>query len=235
MAKIQAPAPKKPAQKKILVVEDHPMTREGLRAVINREPDLVVCGEAENSRSAMEAIQKLAPDLLLVDITLPGKSGLEIVKDVKALHPGLAILGLSMHDESFYAERMLRAGAGGYISKEQPAGELIKAIRKVLDHHVYLSADASERLLQRFAGKPQAGGSPVEILTDREFEIFQLVGEGKAPKEIARRLHLSTKTVAVHYANLRQKFKLRNTAQLIRYAVQAGGVPSPSDTSPSDD
>ena len=209
------------ARKKILIVDDHPMMREGLRGTINREPDLVVCGEAANANQALDAVPKLAPDLVLVDITMPGKSGLELVKDLKALHPNLAILGISMHEETLYAERMLRAGAGGYITKQQPPEELIKAIRQVLDNKVYLSRDASERLLQRFTGKLQPNRSPMEILTDREFEIFQLIGQGKTPQEIAPQLHLSAKTVAVHYANIRQKLNLRTTAQLIRFAVQS--------------
>jgi DNA-binding NarL/FixJ family response regulator len=209
------------ARKKILIVDDHPMMREGLRGTINREPDLVVCGEAANANQALDAVPKLAPDLVLVDITMPGKSGLELVKDLKALHPNLAILGISMHEETLYAERMLRAGAGGYITKQQPPEELIKAIRQVLDNKVYLSRDASERLLQRFTGKLQPNRSPMEILTDREFEIFQLIGQGKTPQEIAPQLHLSAKTVAVHYANIRQKLNLKTTAQLIRFAVQS--------------
>ncbi len=220
MAKRIQSSPLTEGRKNIVIVDDHPTTREGLRAVINREPDLMVCGEAENARAAMDAIQKLAPDLVLLDITLPGRNGLELVKDLKALHPQLAILVVSMHDEALYAERMLRAGAGGYITKQQPPEELVRAIRQVLGGHVYLSREASERLLQRFTGKPLAGQSPMELLTDREFEIFQLIGGGKTPKEIARQLHLSAKTVAVHYANIRQKFNLKSTAQLIRFAVQ---------------
>ena len=196
------------------------MMREGLRAVVNREPDMMVCGEVENAAQALLAIPKLTPDLALVDVTLPGKSGMELVKDLKALHPGVAVLGLSMHDESLYAERMLRAGAGGYISKQQPPAELVRAIRQVLDNQVYVSKEVSESLLRRFSGKPAAHPSPLEILTDREFEIFQLIGEGKSPKEIARLLHVSAKTVAVHNANIREKLNLPSTARLIRFAVQ---------------
>jgi DNA-binding NarL/FixJ family response regulator len=218
------------ARKKILLVEDHPLMREGLRGTINREPDLVVCGEAENAHQALEAFQRLAPDLVLVDITLPGKSGLELVKDLKAIHPRAVLLAISMHDESLYAERMLRAGASGYITKHQPPDELVKAIRQVLDNHVYVSEEVSESLLRRFSAKAQANQSPMEILTDREFEIFQLLGEGKSPKEIAGQLHIAGKTVAVHGANIRQKLNLRSTAQLIRFAVQSeGGKPRAAD------
>jgi DNA-binding NarL/FixJ family response regulator len=207
-------------KKKILIVDDHPMLREGLRGVINRQPDLWVCGEAENAAQALNAAQKLAPDLALVDITLPGKSGLELVKDLKVMHPHVVILAISMHDESLYAERMLRAGASGYITKQQPPEELIKAIRQVLEKRVYVSKEVSDSLLRRFSSQPRGEVSPTKLLTDREFEIMQLIGEGKAPKEIARQLHLSAKTVAVHSANLRRKLNLKSTAQLIRFAVQ---------------
>lgn len=207
-------------RKKILIVDDHPMMREGLRGVIDRQSDMRVCGEVENAQQAMEAVRKLSPHLALVDITLPGKSGLELVKDLKAQNPDIKVLAISMHDESLYAERMLRAGASGYITKQQPPEELIKAVRQVLTNHVYVSRELSQNLLRRFSGTPQASQSPMEVLTDREFEVFQLIGEGKASKDIARQLHLSAKTVAVHNANIRQKLNLKSTAQLIRYAVQ---------------
>ncbi len=214
--------PHKPAaRKRILLVDDHPLMREGLRGTINREPDLMVCGEAENAHQALEAFQRLAPDLALVDITLPGKSGLELVKDLKAVRPRLVILAISMHDESLYAERMLRAGARGYITKQQPPEELIKAIRQVLNNQVYVSKQVSESLLQRFSSKAQANQSPMGILTDREFEVFRLIGAGKSTKEIARQLRISTQTAVVHNANIRQKLNLQNTAQLIHFAVQS--------------
>ncbi len=216
--RVSAPAA---AEKKILIVDDHPMMREGLREVINREPDMRVCGEAANSQQAMAVVQKLDPDLALVDVTMPGKSGLELVKDLRVLHPRLMILAISMHDEALYAERMLRAGASGYITKQQPPAELIAAIRQVLGNRVYVSREMSDSLLQRLAGKAQANHSPMEILTDREFEIFQLIGAGRSPKDIARQLHLSVKTVAVHNANIRQKLKIKTTAQMIRFAVQS--------------
>ena len=220
MAARKPSPPKAAMQKRILIVDDHPMMREGLRGVINREPDMMVCGEAENAQQAMNDVQKLAPDLALVDITLPGKSGLELVKDLKAMYPHVVILAISMHDESLYAERMLRAGASGYITKQQPPGELIRAIRQVLDKRVYVSKEVSESLLRRFSSQPQGDRSPTKLLTDREFEIMRLIGEGKAPKEIARQLHLSAKTIAVHAANIRQKLNLKTTGQLIRFAVQ---------------
>jgi len=217
----KAVSPKASEPIKILIVDDHPMMREGLKGVIEHELDMRVCGVAANASQAIDAVPVLAPDLALVDITLPGKSGLELVKDLKAMHPDLAVLAISMHDESLYAERMLRAGANGYITKQQPPEELVKAIRQVLNNHVYVSKEVSENLLRRFSGHAVKMESPTETLTDREFEIFQLFGEGKSPKDIARQLHLSSKTVNVHSANIRQKLNLKSTAQLIRFAVQS--------------
>ena len=208
------------SKRKILVVDDHPSMRVGLRSIINREPDLIVCQETGDGFEAMSIIQKSPPDLVLMDITLPKKSGMEFVKDIKALNPALAILAISMHDESLYAERMLRAGAKGYISKHEPPAELLKAIRLVLAGHIYVSRTISESVLKRLSAGSSKTPLPVKILTDREFEIFQLMGEGRSPKEIAHQLHLSARTVAVHNANIRQKLKVRTTAQLIRMAVQ---------------
>ena len=220
--------PKNSRKCRILIVDDHPLLREGLRGVINRVPDLLVCGEAENAPQAMNAVQKLAPDLALVDITLPGKSGLELVKDLKATHPQLAILAISMHDESLYAERVLRAGASGYITKQQPPEELIKAIRQVHDKHIYVSKQVSENLLRRISQQSAEDASPVSLLTDREFEIMRLIGAGKAPREISRQLHLSPKTIAVHTSNVRRKLNLKTTAKLIRFAVQLEEMRNPT-------
>jgi DNA-binding NarL/FixJ family response regulator len=221
MAKYKSIAPEGTIPKKILVVDDHPLMREGLCSVINHQPDLIVCGTAENAQQTMEAIPKLLPDLVLVDITLPGKNGLELVKDLKVIHPHLAILAISMHEESLYAERMLRAGANGYITKQQPPEELVKAIRQVIGRNLYVSKEVSEKLLRRFSGQAAKFQSPMETLTDREFEVLQSIGEGKSPKEIARQLHISGKTVAVHSANIRGKLNLSSTAQLIRFAIQS--------------
>ena len=197
------------------------MMREGLRAVIGRAADMEVCAEAGNASQALEAVRRHKPDLALVDISLPGKSGLELVKDIKALAPEVVVLGISMHDEAHYAERMLRAGAAGYITKQQPPEELVKAIRQVLADNVYVSREVSQALLRRFSCKTLARHPSTDALTDREFEVLQLLGEGKSPKEIARQLHLSAKTIAVHNANIRQKLNLKSTSRLIRFAVQA--------------
>jgi len=228
MAVAKPIASKHPKQTRIIIVDDHPLLREGLRGVINRMPDMMVCAEAENASQAMIAVHKLAPDLALVDITLPGKSGVELVKDLKATHPQLVILAISMHEESLYAERVLRAGASGYITKQQPPDELIKAIRQVRDNRIYVSKQVSESLLRRFSPHPLGDASPVTLLTDREFEIMRLIGDGKAPNEIARELYLSPKTIAVHASNVRRKLNLKTTAQLIRFAVQWEDLRKPS-------
>ena len=220
-ARKQPQPPSGVARKKILIVDDHPLMREDLRNTINHEPDMVVCGEVEAAPQAIEAVKKLTPDLALMDVTLQGKSGLELVKDLKVMHPQLLILAVSMHDESLYAERMLRAGASGYVNEQSPPDELIKAIREVCDGRVYVSKEISENLLRRFSGHAQKDPGPLQILTNREFEIFQLIGGGKSPKEIARQLHLSPKTLAVHNANIRQKLALKTFAQLIRFAVRS--------------
>ena len=206
--------------KRILIVDDHPMMREGLRGTIKGEPDLEICGEAEDAKQALERLGNCKPDLVLMDITLPGKNGLELIKDIRVTHPNLPILVLSMHDESLYAERALRAGAGGYITKQQSPAELISAIRKVMDGQTYVSRQLSEKILKIYSGRQVATTSPLETLTDREFEVFHLIGEGKTTGNIATNLHLSPKTVAVHYANIRRKLKLETYSDLIRFAVR---------------
>ena len=216
-------------RRRILVVDDHPILREGLLQSINREPDLMVCGEAENAHQALGAISKLKPDLVLVDIGLPGKSGLELVKDVRTVHPELPVLVLSMHDESLYAERVLRAGARGYIMKHERPANLIEAIRTVLNGKVYVSEKMAARILDVFSGqRPKGSRVPLARLTDREFEILELLGQGKSSREVAKALHLSVKTVDTHRTHLKGKLKLRSALQLTHYAVcWVGGQNNP--------
>jgi DNA-binding NarL/FixJ family response regulator len=207
-------------RKKILVVDDHAVLREGLVAQINREPGLVVCGEAEDARQALAAVEKLEPDLVLADITLPGRNGLELIRDLRALRPGLPVLVLSMHDASLFAERVLRAGGRGYISKQRSGQRLIAAIRHVLNGQIYLSDEISTRLLDSLSGKhPARSVSPIEQLTDRELEVFNLIGQAKETKEISRRLGMSAKTVEAHRANIKRKLKLKSGPELTRHAV----------------
>ncbi|HXT42411.1 MAG TPA: response regulator transcription factor [Candidatus Angelobacter sp.] len=209
-------------KKRILIVDDHPMMRQGLAQLIGNEPDLVVCSEAEDARGALEAANKHVPDLMLADITLPDKSGLELIKDVQAIHPGLAVLVISMHDESLYAERVLRAGGRGYIMKQEGGRKLMEAIRQVLGGQIYVSEKMSARILEIFSGNRSETSrrSPMGNLTDREFEVFQLIGQGKGTQQIAQKLHLSVKTVEVHRVNIKAKLKLESASELIRFAVR---------------
>lgn len=210
-----------PAQKRILIVDDHPMMRQGLAQLIGAEPDLAVCGEAEDAGRALDAVGALKPDLVLVDISLPGKNGLELIKDFQAIQPGLSVLVISMHDESLYAERVLRAGGRGYIMKQEGGKKLMQAIRQVLDGKIYVSEKMSAEILEMISGRRSgAAGSPVEKLTDRELEVFQLIGQGKSTREIAEKLHLSVKTVDVHRANIKAKLKLASATELVRFAVR---------------
>ena len=212
------PAP--PQKLKILIVDDHPMMREGLAQLIGQQSDCEVSGEAESAHQAMDLIAKSKPDLVLADITLPDKNGLEFIKDVHAMYTGTPILVISMHDESLYAERALRAGARGYIMKQEGGKKLMEAMRQVLAGRVYVSSQMSERILEVFSGARSNTGSSIEQLTDREFEVFQLIGSGLDVREIAEKLHLSVKTAEVHRTNIKQKLKLKSVGDLIRYAVR---------------
>jgi DNA-binding NarL/FixJ family response regulator len=205
----------------ILIVDDHPMTRSGLTHLINHQSDTVVCGEAENASEALDLLAESQPDLMLIDITLPGKSGLELIKDVKAMRPELPMLVLSMHDESLYADRVLRAGARGYITKHEGGEKLIGAIRHVLSGKIYVSESMSAHILEIFSGR-QTGvdRASIQNLSDREFEVFEALGEGLSSHEIAKKLHLSAKTVDAHRANIKCKLKINTTAELISFAAR---------------
>lgn len=208
-------------KKRILLVDDHPFMRVGLASLIDRQPDMTVCGEAGNPAEAFKELSKSKPDLVLTDLTMPGRSGLEFVKDLKAAEPNLAILVISMHDEVVHAERALRAGARGYIMKEAGGENLLTAIRQIFRGEVYVSPRMSARLLENMSGtKPRGSTSPIEKLTDREFEIFQLIGQGKSTRDIAEQLHLSTKTVDVHRSHIKEKLDLKDVTSLIRHAVR---------------
>jgi DNA-binding NarL/FixJ family response regulator len=206
---------------RVLIVDDHPMTRAGLVHVINHQPDLVVCREAENAAEALDAVDACRPDLVLADITLPGKSGLELIKDIKAIRPELPILVISMHDESLYAERVLRAGARGYSTKQEGGEKLRQAVRHVLSGQIYVSEKMSAHILERFSGGQAAPVcSLVAQLSDREFGVFELLGQGLSAHEIAARLHISTKTVDAHRANIKAKLAIKTTSELISYAAR---------------
>ena len=193
------------------------MVREGLRALIKRERDLRVCGEAKSASDALQAATELKPDLVLADLTLPGRNGLELIKDLRAVAPDLPILVISMHDEVLWAERVLRAGARGYIMKGECAPVLIRAIRQVLAGRIYVSEKLTVQILESFAGQ-RPDSSPVSHLSDREFEIFQLIGQGKSTIEIASDLNLSTKTVEAHRAKIKEKLEVKTMPELISFA-----------------
>ncbi|HTL55853.1 MAG TPA: response regulator transcription factor [Candidatus Limnocylindrales bacterium] len=208
-------------KRRILIVDDHPMMREGLAQLIDHEPDLFVARQADNAAQALEAAASTPFDLALIDISLPDKNGLELIKDLQTLHPQLPILVVSMHDEALYAERVLRAGGRGYIMKQEGGKKLMEAIRQVLGGQIYVSEKMSAKILEIFSGRRNDGiKSSVENLSDREFEVFQLIGQGQGTRQIAQHLHLSIKTVEVHRANIKRKLELNSATDLVRYAVR---------------
>lgn len=209
------------APRNILIVDDHPLIRSGLKQLIARHGDLNVSGEGGSPAEAFTELARQVPDLLLADMSMPGRSGFEFIKDVLALHPELPILILSMHDEGLYAERVLRAGARGFIMKDAGGERLIAAIRQVLSGQVYVSPGIAARLLESLTGhRPRGSTSPIETLSDREFEVLRLIGQGRGTRDIAEQLHLSPKTVDVHRAHIRTKLKLKNAVALVSYAIR---------------
>jgi DNA-binding NarL/FixJ family response regulator len=214
-------AKRKPAAKRLLIVDDHPMMRTGLAQLIGSEPDLQVTAEADDARQALAAVGTNQFDLALLDISLPDKNGIELIKDLRAVQPGLMILVVSMHDEMIYAERVLRAGGRGYIMKQEGGQKFLHAIRQVLAGQIFVSDKMSARILEIFSRRPpEASASPMQHLSDREFEVFQLIGKGIGTRAIAEQLHLSVKTVEVHRANLKKKLNLQRAPDLVRAAVR---------------
>ncbi|WP_263352427.1 response regulator transcription factor [Acidicapsa acidisoli] len=208
-------------KKAVLVVDDHPLMRQGLALLINQQHDMEVCGEAEEAQAAMQAIARHRPDILILDISLNGPDGLELLKSIRASDPGLPVLILSMHDEAIYAERALRARANGYIMKQEASEKVLVAIRRILNGDLYLSDRMSNKMLQQFiGGAPSMIQSRIAALSDRELEVFRLIGEGRATREIADELHLSIKTVETYQAHLKEKLALRSGRELIQHAIQ---------------
>jgi DNA-binding NarL/FixJ family response regulator len=202
-------------------VDDHPLMREGMSQWISRAPGLELCGEASSAAQALSAVEQLKPDLVVADISLGGRDGLELIKDLRALKPSLPVVVLSMHEESLYARRALQAGARGYVMKRAGGGRVIEAIREVLEGRIAVSPEMSTHLLEEYSGKrPRSGRTALPSLTDREFEVFQLIGAAKSNREIAAQLSLSPKTVETHRMNVMRKLKIFSAPELLRFALQ---------------
>lgn len=207
-------------KRQVMLVDDHPIVRHGLSMLINEETDIAVCGECSSAAETMRQIGIFKPDIILVDVSLQGSSGIDLTKSIKEQHPRLPVLILSMHDEALYAERALRAGARGYVMKQEAADTVLKAIRTVLKGDVYLSERLSSKVLRELVDGPAAEPDRfgVERLSDRELEVFELIGRGYATRRIADVLHLSVKTIETHRAHIKQKLKLGNATELVHHA-----------------
>jgi len=208
-------------KKRVLVVDDHPIVRQGLALLINRESDLLVCGEAEEAMGAMHVLASAKPDVLIVDISLNGPDGIDILKNIRTTHPNLPVLILSMHDESIYAERALRAGANGYIMKQEATEKVLVALRRILNGEIYVSERISNQILKQYiTGSRTVRNSSIGDLSDRELEVFRLIGEGHGTRQIAEELHVSVKTVESYQAHIKEKLSLRNARELMQRAFQ---------------
>jgi len=226
-------------KRRVLIVDDHPIVRQGLRRVMENEDDLVVCGEAESARDARTAIKELHPDVVIADISLKQGDGIELVRDVRAHHPTLPILVLSMHDETIYAERMLSAGANGYIMKQAASDQFLASVRRVLDGGIYVSEAVGTNMIQKFAaGGAYISANPIDRLSNRELQILHMIGKGMSTRETAQSLNLSIKTIESHRQRIKRKLNLATGTQLVQYAVnwftgrEAGGVAGVSEGSP---
>ena len=217
--KATAPVVNRKPKTKVLLVDDHPILRAGLGKLINHEADMIVCGEAEDAATAFDLVGSLTPDIAVVDISLKGSNGIELVKNLKARYPELPTLVLSMHDESLYAERAIRAGSLGYIMKEEAIEQVLVAIRKVLQGEIFLSEKMKSKMLQQMAtGRGKVITSPIEQLTDRELQVFRLIGEGCSTRQIAGQLHLSVRTVEAYREYIKSKLNLKNATELVQHA-----------------
>ena len=206
---------------RILIVDDHPIVRQGLAELINHEDDLTVCGQAEDAPQAMKDIRTLKPDMAIVDISLKETSGIELIKDIKVQYPSLPVLTLSMHDESLYAERALRAGARGYIMKQQATEKVIVAIHKVVSGQVYVSDIMAAKMVRKLVtGSSDVGVSPLDRLSDRELQVFLLIGQGHGTRQISEQLHLSVKTIETYRSHIKEKLNIIGAAKLLQYAIQ---------------
>lgn len=220
--KIKSPLKlKKQDKAKVFIVDDHPIVREGLSQLIHQEEDLRVCGVSKSASEALEFLRNIKPEIAIVDLSLKGASGIDLIKEIKARYPHLLILVLSMHDESIYAERVLRAGARGYIMKQEDPGKVMEAIRKILAGDIYVSPKMSMRILEKTVNASfSLTASPVDMLSDRELEVFQMIGRGMGTRQIAKEIFLSIKTVETYKEHIKDKMNLDNATALVRQAVQ---------------
>jgi DNA-binding NarL/FixJ family response regulator len=206
---------------RILVVDDHPIVRQGLALLINQEADLLVCGEAEEAMGAMHVLASSKPDILIVDISLNGPDGIDLLKNIRSVYPTLPVLILSMHDESIYAERALRAGANGYIMKQEATEKVLVALRRILGGEIYVSDRIANKMLRHYiTGPGTLRPSSIADLSDRELEVFRLIGDGHGTRQIAEELHLSVKTVESYQAHIKEKLSLRSARELMQHAIQ---------------
>jgi len=207
-------------KRKILIVDDHPIVRDGLIRLIHEEQSLTVCGQAEDAHQALKAISESRPDMAIVDITLKNSDGIDLMKSIRSQYPKLPVLILSMHDETLYAERALRAGAMGYIMKQEASEKLMEAVHEILSGQIYCSDNISRRVMRKFArGKADIKDSPIDSLSDRELQVFRLIGCGYRTSEIAKKLYLSVKTIETYRTHIKEKLNLANSAELLRYAI----------------
>jgi DNA-binding NarL/FixJ family response regulator len=206
---------------RVFLVDDHPIVRQGLTLLINQEPDMIVCGEAEEAHSVPDALATLHPDILILDISLNGPDGLELLKLIRTTDNDLPILVLSMHDESLYAERALRAGANGYIMKQEATEKVLDAVRRILRHELYVSDRVNNRILQQLVARPSGNRKiSIDCLSDRELEVFCLIGQGHGTRDIADTLHLSIKTVESYQAHIKEKLGLAGGRALMQRAIE---------------
>ncbi|MBV8781407.1 MAG: response regulator transcription factor [Phycisphaerae bacterium] len=208
------------AKSRVLLVDDHPIVRQGLTQLINAESDLIVSAEASSAREAMQKLEGALPDIVIVDISLEDRNGVELIKDIVARHPRLPCLALSMYDETMYGVRVLRAGGRGYVMKQEAPTKVVAAIRRVLQGHIYVSENMATRLVDQYVMTTNAPTSPTSELSDRELEVLTLIGRGLGTREIAEKLFLSVKTIEAHRERMKEKLKLKSGPELIRYAVQ---------------
>lgn len=206
---------------RVFLVDDHPLMRQGVAQLINAQTDMEVCGEAEDAHSALRGMEKTKPDAAIIDISLKGSNGIELIKNLKAIYKFLPILVLSMHDEGIYAQRVLRAGALGYVMKQDAAEKVVTALRRILSGEIYVNEKVGSQMLhQALTGRGKPDASPIDRLSDRELEVIQAIGEGRPTREIARDLNVSVKTIESHRAHIKDKIGLRNASELVKFSVQ---------------